>query len=189
MSWSKVAAVLAAVVVLAAPVSGFASDGDSEFGRSGPYVSGSAMYGFENFSGKAADPTPDNSWGYNLRGGYRFNEYFALEALWEQYVDFKNGGDNGSTDQWIGALNAKVYPFDGLVQPYVAAGLGWWQVNDDRPANGDDSGLGVRFGLGLDFYLSRNWALTTEVGYLLPTGGGSDYQVIPLSLGVIYRFY
>jgi hypothetical protein len=186
MSWTRFAATVSAAVLAGWAVS--ASALDDEYGRSGPYIGAGGLYAFENFSGAAESPTPDGSGGYNLKGGYRFNEYFALEIDWDHMISFAQS--TGDTEIWDIGANAKFFPLHGIVQPFVSVGGAWSSVDDPRAASARDStGFAARFGLGLDVYVHRNWALSLESDYLLQTGGRADYDAIPISLGVTYRFY
>ncbi|MFN2375022.1 MAG: outer membrane beta-barrel protein [Candidatus Binatia bacterium] len=183
MSWTRFASTVSAAVLVGWATCASAEEG--EYGRSGPYLAGAAIYAFENFGdGKQS---PDGSWGYNLRGGYRFNGYFALEIDWEQYVGFNHS--TGDSDIWLIGLGGIFYPFQGIVQPFLGVGLGWSSVEDSRAPAEDDDGIAMLFDAGLDVYITRNWALTTSVGYYLPTSGVSNYDAIPLRFGVMYRFY
>lgn len=184
MSWKRLATTVSAAVL-----AGWAAtaSADEEFGRSGPYIGAGAVYAFETFSGNVDDGSQDGSWGYHLTAGYRFNEYFALEAFGEQFVEYEAA--SGEIGIWGVGLNGKFYPFSGRVQPYLAVGSAWSGVDDDRPAQDRDStGIAFRFSGGLDVYLSRNWALFADVGYFLGTSGRADYGTVPLSFGVLYRF-
>ncbi|MFN2426543.1 MAG: outer membrane beta-barrel protein, partial [Candidatus Binatia bacterium] len=114
MSWTRFAATVSAAIL--AGWAATASAADEEFGRSGPHVSFGALYAFENFSGSAK--SADDSWGYHIAGGYRFNEYFALELTFDHFVGFDVPG--GEANVVSPLLNAKFYPFHGIVQPYVS---------------------------------------------------------------------
>jgi opacity protein-like surface antigen len=183
MLWTRLATTVSAALLAGWATCAVAAD--DEYGRSGPYLSAGAVYAFADFDGGNTSEA-DGSWGYNLSGGYRFNEYFALEVDWEQLPAFEDG--SGDADSWLIAVNAKVFPFHGIIQPYAVAGAGYMSVNDDA-ANKDDQNAGFRFGGGVDFYITRNWAIEAEAGYVLSIGSLSDYAQIPISLGVVYRFY
>ncbi|HEY2774267.1 MAG TPA: porin family protein [Candidatus Binatia bacterium] len=186
MSWKLVSSALTAVFVLAFVTPSTAAD--ELYGRSGPYVAGGGTYAFQEFSGSASKhDSPDNAWGYQIKGGYRFNEWFALEIDWSHLPKF--GDSTGDTEVLQLDADAKFYPFHGIVQPYLLAGAGWNSVNDKRAGGDDTNGAGFRFGGGLDFYITRNWGLYTEADYLLGTGSRSNYGSVPLSFGVLYRFY
>jgi len=184
MSWTRLAATVSAAILVGWAAT--ASAADEEHGRSGPYVGIGATYAFEQFSGSAKDV--DDSWGYHAAGGFRFNEYFALELTGEGYVDFKiNDQDADQADVFAAMVSGKVYPFHGIVQPYAAVGAGWAWVDDDRGLSTND--FAVRFAGGIDFYVARNWGLFVEAGYFLPVGGAEDYAAVPISFGVLYRFF
>ena len=197
MSWTRVAATVSAAVLAGWAVC--ASAADDEYGRSGPYFGVGATYAFENFSGDANDRSVDDSWGYNIRGGYRFNEYFALEIDWDHFVGFDGDGFEGfggDADIWMIGASGKLYPFSGIIQPYLSAGAGWCGIDDSRALDAnhmdgyDNTGFAARFAAGLDVYVGRNWALFAEAGYFLPTGGRvGEYDAIPISFGVFYRFF
>ena len=74
-----VAAVLIAVLAGTARASG-------EFNRPGPYLGIGPSGGLTNFSGVFQGF--GNSYGFNFHGGYRFNDYVAIEGLYEYMDDF-----------------------------------------------------------------------------------------------------
>jgi hypothetical protein len=189
MSWTRSAATLRAAVCMGLLVSATAACAEEgEFGRSGPFLGAGALYAFNDFGGDASDPEPDDTWGYRLGAGYRFNEYFALELTGEHFVSFEDSA--GDTMVAVAAANGKLYPISGWIQPYVSVGAGWSWVDDERAgSNENSSGFAARFAGGVDVYFHRNWAAFFEVGYFLPTGARDDYGAVPLSFGVIYRFF
>lgn len=190
MSLQRVAAGILAAVVAGSAMTASAA---GEYGRSGPYVGAGAVYAIESID----PPSPviknvDNSWGYNVKGGYRFNQFFALEAGWEQWLefDYSPGGNGlGDFDGWMFSASGKGFFSDGPIQPYLLAGLGWMGGNDSSPVGTDVHELALRFGGGIDLYASRNWAVSAEAAYVMGTGDLKDYDVIPVGLGVLYRFY
>ena len=201
MSLQRFAAGLSAVILAGWAVTASAA---GEYGRSGPYLAAGGVYAFENIDKPGAPlfvDDVDNSWGYNVRGGYRFNKYFALEAEWEQWIGFDytpalavSLPDNAGFEGWLLSANAKFFLSDGPFQPYLLAGAGWMGGQDKARLDGsgnslDDTDMGVRFGAGLDFYFSRNWGMNAEVGYAMGVDTLNDYQLIPISFGVFYRFY
>jgi hypothetical protein len=186
MSWKRFASTISAAVILGAGAPAVAAD--EEFGRSGPFVGAGAAVSFENFGGSAGNNSPDEAWGYQLKAGYRFNEYFALEADGEHFPSFNSS--TGDVEIWDATLNGKLYPLHGFIQPYLSAGAGWSGINDDRAASNEDSqGFAARFAGGVDVYFHRNFGAFAEVAYFLPTGARADYDMIPLSFGIFYRFF
>ena len=81
---------------LIAVIAGTARAGD-EFNRPGPYMGLGAAGGLTNFSG-ALHGFSDSP-GFNFRAGYRFNDYMAIEGLYEYMDDF--GNSRTSRDQGV----------------------------------------------------------------------------------------
>jgi hypothetical protein len=191
MSWKRFATtVSAAAIVTSLAWTGTASAVDDEFGRSGPYLVAGASYAFENFDGIAGQSSPDDAWGYHLAGGFRFNEWFALEISGEHYPGFDDS--TGDVEIWVAALNGKFYPLHGFIQPYLAVGAGWSGVEDTRagPSETNSMGFAARFAGGLEVYFHRNFGAFLEASYFLPTGSKrEDFDMVPLSFGVFYRFF
>ena len=186
MSWKKFATTVSATALLA--WAGTASALDDEFGRSGPYIAAGPSYAFEQFDGDAGDPSPDDAWGYHLAGGFRFNEWFALEVTFEHFPEFDDS--TGQVEMWMIGANGKFYPLHGFIQPYLLAGAGWSAIDDARAGSETDSdGIAARFAAGLEVYITRNIGGFLEASYYLPTGGRDDYDAIPLSFGLFYRFF
>lgn len=179
-----------------------------DFGRPGGYIGGGFTWAFENFDFDqvsaltGTDVSASGSPGFDVRGGYRFNEYVALEGDFQYYANFDieaAGVDVLSANAFSFFANVKGYPLAGRVQPYGLFGIGVL-----RAAIEDDFGLGVsesdaafalRFGGGLDVYVTEHVLLNLDVGYLLTPsdmnfGGPVDIgtDLIPLTVGAQYRF-
>ena len=124
-----------------------------------------------------------------MRGGYRAMPRLAGEVLFQYTTGFavrdRNTSFDDNFDAWTLTANAKAYPLLGRVQPYATAGVGGLVFNHKK---GDDSSFVARLGLGVDLYLSDNFVLDTEFGYLFPSGSLSDYQFATFSLGAQWRF-
>jgi len=152
------------------------------------YLGAGGLFSIENFSCDA-----DHAWGYNVRAGYRINNWVAAEAMWEHPVsDFDDadkvdgfGRLNGDVDVWNVTANGKIYPVHGRFQPYALVGAGYGQA--DLPHD-DNGGFIARFGIGLDVLITDNFGLDTEVGYVLGTGALGNYDQIPISVGFFYNF-
>ena len=115
--------------------------------------------------------------GPRVYGGYRFNDWFALEAeagksgfrgqLWTTLFDVK-------LDMWNVALSGLIYmPLGGLVEPFVYAGAGrsYWSIEAeflrDNPAHRISRKTSSNFywhlGLGAEARVSDN--LKIRIGY------------------------
>jgi opacity protein-like surface antigen len=180
-----------------------------DVGRPGPYLQAGGVYAFENFGGFErfavgpgnTDIAHDNSWGYQVRGGYRVHPMVAVETEWEHYLDFESDPDRGSPgdfagldlEAWMLSANGKFYPLDGRIQPYALFGMGWQHAEFERGDNWElnDDAFALRFGVGVDVYFTEMIGMAAEGGYVLPVTGelaDEDVDIIPLSVSVFVRF-
>lgn len=148
-----------------------------------------------------------DSWGAEARVGYRLHPNLAAEGQLQYYDNF--GIDviepsDASPSDFLALnglslmVNVKGYPFTGRIQPYGLVGLGllWLHTHSPRTVHDDletgfdknEVGFAGRIGVGIDGYLTQNLLLNVETSYLLPTGDLSDFRMVPISLGVQYRF-
>jgi len=209
---------------------------EGNYGRPGAYLEVGGVYAIENFGENKLENKADvlidntdvdtnikidNTGGYQLRAGYRINEWVAAELEWEHIINY---AAKGQADWYDGAriydsasakadlstyaltANAKFFPLPGRFQPYALVGAGWLNVQSDQEQykfEGDDAwtgaseygidedSFGMRFGLGLDAYITDEVGVAAEVGYVLPlTGNMADYDIeyVPMSLSLFYRF-
>jgi opacity protein-like surface antigen len=204
--WASVLALVA--VSLAVPAAGE----DGGYARRGLYVGAGGAYVLEQFdlpsatvsSGGAPpvhlDVDSGDSWGAEARVGYRFHPNVAAEGQLQYYDEFGldlhvSPGSSGQVATLDGMSlmgNVKGYPLTGRVQPYVLGGLGllWLQLEDAVGAGLTDNEVGFagHVGVGVDAYLTDNLLLNLEASYLLPAGDLNDFRMIPISLGMQYRF-
>jgi hypothetical protein len=154
--------------------------------------------------------------GVTARIGYRLGPMAAIEIqgdwnmkLGETDVVYQETGDAfpvaAQTDGFALTMNLRVYPLttviDGWVgsrlehriQPYVVGGFGLVTTNwvyqrggiyrFDRVLSG-----AYRVGGGIDFYVSKQVALTTGVDWVDGMGRLNDLGYLSASLGVQYNF-
>jgi opacity protein-like surface antigen len=179
----------------------------------GLYLIGQGSYSFmtadSDLEDKARDATEivggtnghvDGSWGYGGRIGYRFLDWLAVEAqarvlnsIKIKLHDQATGGDLRSKATFFTAMaNGKGYLLTDRFQPYIlgGAGYGYAELNPPGDANKDrSSGFVAQFGVGADYYVTDNLGLMTEVSYMWPTGGVSDYDNVSITFGAMLRFY
>jgi opacity protein-like surface antigen len=104
--------------------------------------------------------------------------------------------------------NVKGHLLTGRYQPFVLAGVGFMRMESkakditsgdalevpdpDRKRAADASEIWVevamRFGGGLDFYLTENVVVSAEASYLMPTGKLDDLDYYSIGVGLQYRF-
>jgi len=194
-----------AATALIAAIAGAACAGD-EFNRPGPYIGLGAAGGLTNFSGALSGFS--NSPGFNFRTGYRFNDYMAIEGLYEYMDDF--GNSRTSRDQGVKTsasiqtnnftLAAKaILPTLGIpqLQPFLSGGIGLLNANGTgrlsvgsemvkrTPSTTEFAG---RVDGGVDYFLTREVSTFFDVGYVIPTGELSSMPYLSLSAGVKYNF-
>jgi opacity protein-like surface antigen len=89
----------------------------------------------------------------------------------------------------------------GRYQPFVLLGLGFMRMESKtRDASGGaipgsapqasdrTIKLAMRFGGGLDFYITENVLANAEISYLMPTGKLEGLDYYTFGLGLQYRF-
>lgn len=186
-----------ALVMLAAPVmAGESEDGEEEsaqdFGREGLYIGGSGVYAIEAWRGNPEDNNVENTAGLNGYLGYRVNEFASLEIHIEWVNNFLN--DNpGQLGGVTSSVRTKVYATQSRLQPYATVGAGILATtinksNNIEGINKAQSDWAFRFGGGIDFYLTENWALNAEATYLWTVGDVKQLDYSSIGLGILYRF-
>ncbi len=172
---------LVALALLATPA--LAQD-DSDFARPGVYFGAGGTYAIENFD--VPGYNLDNTFGFNVRAGYRAIPNLAVELEYEWYDDF--GIQGVEVDGWALTVNGKGYLATGRVQPFVLVGLG--VIHGEASAGGlslDDEAFGVRLGAGIDAYTTENLVISIDASYVLPTGNLDDFQYFALGWGLQWR--
>lgn len=111
------------------------ANANDRFSDPGAYLTLAGMNGFEHFQDAGEDF--DNSWGFVIRGGYRFNRFLAFEGA----LEFASGYEVDieaeppvvpvpvtvplTIDGGTGTGNVKLYaPWFGRIQPYGLVGIG-----------------------------------------------------------------
>jgi len=163
----------------------------------------------------------NDGYGGALRAGYRFNSLFAAELdlqgipgfevnrdLYRPRPGFENNALIAAANRKVDAdidiysamVNGKIYPLQGIIQPYLLGGLGTVVGHTDEKVNNGgestDAVFGGRIGGGIDYYFTRNVVLNFDISYTVttktykPDGFEQDISLthVPISAGVIYRF-
>jgi opacity protein-like surface antigen len=155
-----------------------------DWDRTGLYAQFNGVTSFESFDGVPSSAF-DTAVGVGGRLGFRLSRNFAVESMVEWSGDFVDccGADLTST---LVAMNGRYYVLTDQWQPYVTAGLGWGFA-DVNPGPSED-GFVLRFGGGLDYYISETWGLTGEFAYDVATGDLDDFNYMTLGWGAFIRF-
>lgn len=163
--------------------------------KSGPYLGVGINYFIEEFDPLAvtiAGPQAGtyrhgfgDSWGFNLRGGWRFNDYLATEAVLEYADGYTSDvsypavgvpGENNTTQDTLWtidfAVNVKAILPLGRVEPYVSGGIGFLygnqlQINEIWGEDPDTGAIGQ----------TRTSASDDPVVFMGRVAGGVDVAV------------
>jgi hypothetical protein len=169
------------------------SDWDA-YNRPGPYVGVGGSYMVPGFQGGARSADFGDTLGFNVRGGYRLNEYWAFEGLYE-YGDFNAhdvlAGEHVQTNTFMGG--AKLILPLGRFQPYLSGSAGFVNANADkslRRTNWDVDGTNFagRFGGGVDLFATENVAIFLDASYTMPIKEVSDLYYFSFGWGAKYVF-
>jgi hypothetical protein len=173
-----------------------------EYSREGGYGAIALLYSFEQFDsfpitfmGTPVSTTVDDSLGTAVRGGYRVSEEFAVELSIERALTYEVtarlpvfGKATLDLEMLTIWAQGKVYACGGSVQPYGVVGVGWW---DAELENLDDSGVGLRAGAGVDFWLDRSGDSALFLEATFNTGAeieGVDLDHFDVMAGLVFRF-
>lgn len=189
-------AVLAAVLAVALPAS---AEEESEFGYSGPYVGANVIgANYLRLDEIVDDLDADPAAGFNAYAGYRLAPAVAVEVQYEMLIgttlDIDGiSGDAGSVDTTTITGNFKFFILQDRFQPFVVVGAGALSrdLDDDsgQSRSGTESGFAMRYGLGLDVYITRAIAASVGASYILPASGNvEDLDYVSYGLGIQYRF-
>jgi opacity protein-like surface antigen len=184
---SVVSGLLALAVLFFLPCTGAMAD-DEESGDVGFYLGGGAIRSFEDFDHDRIDF--DDAVGFDFRAGFRFEEWIALEVQSEWSGRFD--GDTRSSDLEIHyrGLNAKLYPLQTWIEPFVVVGAGVLYGRLDRDGgNKDDFGAGFRIGGGVEIPIIDGLRATLEGSYVIPTPDLEDYRYAAVSAGIVWHFF
>jgi opacity protein-like surface antigen len=167
----------------------------ADFSRAGAFVGLGFNWQVPGFQGPFQSEDYGNSLGLNARGGYRFYDWLAAEAIIEYANDFSPRAP-GTTADSISLLSTTVngkliLPLERF-QPYLEGGLGLLRADTGNSfagsvnvkATGNNVGFIGRIGAGIDFYLTRHvsvfvdnsWTMSTKDAYFYSLGGGARWN-------------
>ncbi|WP_019022875.1 MULTISPECIES: porin family protein [unclassified Thioalkalivibrio] len=149
-----------------------------------PYVGGQYSHLDADVSGVSGSWNPD---ALVARGGYFFNEYFAVEG--RAGTGLSDDTDNGvdvELDYMIGGYARGNLPVSNVVSLYGMAGV----THAEATASGGgvsvtDDDTGPSYGVGAEFNVANDLGLSVEwMRYM----DESDYDVDAISVGMNYHF-
>jgi len=182
------------------------------------YFGGGLNYAFENFANELSEVDWDNTWGLDIKAGYFFTDYFALECMFQYLNEFKyeesgtiweyyypyyywyNYDYKATVTGYNFSFNGKGFiPLDSIFRPYGVLGLGYAHgeleekisylgYNDTYTYTDKNSGMFSRFGAGVDVFLSKQFALEGEVSYNIGFGDIDNIRYTSLALNALVFF-
>lgn len=150
---------------------------------------------FEQFDTGMDELSFDESFGLNIKAGYRFTEHFEGVVDYILIDGFDGevyGVEALELSGYAITLNGKYYPFIGRIQPYGLLGIGLasMEIKDTLGFGLSESETDtvLRAGAGIDISVSNHLTLFTEISYYLTQGDIEDTDFIPLTAGVKFTF-
>ena len=153
-----------------------------------PYVG--INYNYSDARAKGVSPYY-NSASFNI--GTSYNRYFGTEMFY-QYTDSytKKSQSKLSSDFQAYGLDLMAYMPVGCyerVNLIGTVGLGEYHFNNEvGHANNEDSGLGYRAGLGVQYDIDNNWTVRSVARYVGLDGVKDFDHMMEYSLGLKYNF-
>lgn len=190
--------------MLALAASAGLARGEDEYNRPGPFAGLGASYEVPAFQGALTGRGVD-TWGFNARGGYRFNDFLAAEGIYE-YGRFSasaahSSGARASVDVQTNLVmggGKLIVPLERF-QPYLWGGFGLLAGSADVTVTGargsaadqpsvTGGGFAGRIAAGMDFHLTREIAVFGEASYVMPATGPTNLYYVSAGFGGRYVF-
>jgi len=178
----RFAPIALAFVLFVAAVPALAQD-DDDFSREGPYL---GVYGIAAFENAGHTLPVDDTGGVGVQIGFRVVPKLAIEVMGDY---LRLGGRN----PWSLGTNVRLYVlpffdvtlFDDRMQPFLigTAGIQTGDLGDGKRPGGH-----VRGGLGADFWVTSDLAVSAVVQYAGSGGAASKLQTLNTTLGVLWRY-
>jgi len=175
--------ILATVLVLALPL---AATAENDFGRGGVYVRGGVAAAFDLTS--LLGEFVDTGVGLGLAGGYRVNEWLAVEGQYHWLGHTSIETTSVEITRWDTTANVRA-SLSGRFQPYALIGVGYGNYEQSLgSASASAGGFVAQFGGGLDVYITRHVAVYAEGSYMMATGDIDLFDYAVLGAGAMWRF-
>ena len=129
--------------------------------------------------------------GAGITGGYRFNQYFAVEGRYAS--SNTQGGEIGGVpvefklEHLVTGLAKAIWPASSQIEPYAVIGATYGRSRAAVPGVATESGSDTQFsyGVGVHLWAALNWGAKLE---FLRYEDSSDGRVEAYQIGFLYRF-
>ena len=145
------------------------------------YIGGSINQAFVDEAGIDDDDT-----GFKVFGGYRFSDYFAIEASYYDLGDVSEGDNSFSVDGGSLRVMGSI-PVSRDFSLFGKVGMHAWNADVGGAIAGrfsDDSDTDVFYGVGAEYRLTGPWSVRGE----LERYEVDDFDVDQVSVGVAFHF-
>ena len=134
----------------------------------------------------------DNDSSYSIRGGYYFNDNFAVEGFYSNLYDKTQDGVSGKlTAIGLGLVGKKNFGADNTGFFIDGrAGVARGKIAVSATGLGSDSATSTKpyFGVGVGYDFTKNFGLSLNLDHLKGSGDGLSITAKPVTLGLEYRF-
>ena len=170
---------------------------EPDYTRPGAYIGFAGAYAVDL---SAISQQTENSMGLSTRLGYRFTPNIAFEGQFEWIDGFDIVKDPGHRlEVWSLTGNAKGSILTGRIQPFGVLGLGVVRTRFVDAGNGlpspfeplsnvDKASFAMRFGAGVEFYITRSIVVAFDASYVLTMGSAQDLDYLSIGFGTQWRF-
>jgi opacity protein-like surface antigen len=186
---SRIRALVLASIVLGLGVQPAGAD-DEDYTREGSYLGLGGTFALEVASGTWSDSS--DTGGLDFVIGYRMVPQMSWELGGSWLHQFTN---DVTGDEAVGTVTVAVKLYlaeilempllGGRLQPYAigSGGMMVGRIGSNGQIAGTYSG-----GLGVEYYVTPNWAIDSNVQYNAGTGSYNGLDFVGFTLGAIYRF-
>lgn len=189
---------------------------ERKFDRTGVVLGASGRYGFGNYRDNEQEDlaaafvpfpvtlTAGDSWGVSGWLGYRCHRRIAVEVETEWMQGFEGVISDLSqgplatyiTSPILITANVKGYLLTGRIQPFVLLGGGAMLIESKTTdllvgagtKTVNRQSYTMRFGGGVDFYITKWLALTVDADYILPLSGFNNLEYTSVGVGLQFRY-
>ncbi|WP_369992850.1 OmpW family outer membrane protein [Winogradskyella sp.] len=157
----------------------FAQEGeDNDKFTSGWSEGDITLSGSLNYSRTSQDDVKDSNFGIMPQVGYFFNENLQGGLSLGYMSSTAEAGDSDIFDEstlMLGAFLRYYCMPESRFAPFASLGINYMST-DDALADVKFNGFNVGVGIGADFFLNDDWALTTSVGAISYTTEKADFD-------------